>query len=109
MSRDFPNPLLKPLDGLGRNPTPNLRTIGETESEKLSLLRSRHRTLLVVHLELESLRDELRDAVHHPLTRPFGADIDVTILRICSDELQQPLVPNSYRNLTYPSVLTHSL
>src|SRR5262245_50345718 len=68
VSRDFPNPLLKPLDGLRRNPTPNLPTIGETESEKLPLLRSRHRTLLVVHLELESLCDEARDTVHHPLT-----------------------------------------
>src|SRR5215831_7303535 len=68
VSRNFPNPLLKPLDGLRRNPTPDLRTIGETKSEKLPLLWSRHRTLLIVHLELETLRNEPRDAVHHPLT-----------------------------------------
>src|SRR5262249_2840082 len=68
MSRDFANPLLKPLDGLRRNPTPNLRTIGETASAKLSLLRSRHLRLLVVYLQLESFCDEARDTVHHPLT-----------------------------------------
>src|SRR5215471_8524777 len=159
VSRDFPNPLLKPLDGLRRNPTPNLRTISETESEKLALLRSRHRTLLVVHLELESLCDELRDAVHHPLTRPFGTDVDVAIVRIsnkpvspalqlpvefvehevteqgrkwaslrsplhagtdqpvlhhsgiqeCADELQQPLIPDSFRNLIHQFVVIDSI
>src|SRR5437870_11327253 len=55
---DFPNAFLKPLDSLRRNPAPNLWTGRETESEKLPLLRSRHRALLLVHLELESLRDE---------------------------------------------------
>src|SRR5439155_21399470 len=55
------------------------RTVGETESEKLPFLRSRHRALLVVHLELERLRDESRDALHHPLTRPFAANVDVAV------------------------------
>src|SRR6266487_4675410 len=76
---DFPNPFLKPLHSLRRNPSPNHGTVGETESEKLPLLRSRHRALLVVYLELEPLRDESRDAFHHPLTRPLAANVDVAI------------------------------
>src|SRR5262249_13839660 len=91
VSRDIPNPLLKPFDGLRRNPTPNLRTIGETESEKLPLLRSRHRTLLVVHLELESLRDEPRDAIHHPLTRSFAANVDVAVVRVSNKPVSPAL------------------
>jgi len=73
------------------HPTPNLRTIGEAESEKLPLLRSRHRTLFVVHLELESLCDELRDAVHHPLTRPFAANVDVAIVRVSNKPVSPAL------------------
>ena len=44
-------------------------TIGKAESEKLPLLWSRHRALRFIHLEFELLRDESRDAFHHPLTR----------------------------------------
>src|SRR5439155_5280023 len=88
---DFPNPFLKPLDGLRRNPPPNHGTVAETESEKLPLLRSRHRALLVVHLELESLRDESRDAIHHSLTRPFAADVDITVVRISNETMSPAL------------------
>src|SRR5437870_4050899 len=80
--RDFPNPFLKPRHGLRRYPAPNVGPIGETESEKLPLLRSRHRALLLVYLELEPFRDESPDAVHHSLTRPFAANIDVTVVRV---------------------------
>src|SRR5206468_10118800 len=91
LPRDFPNPFLKPLDSLRRNPAPNHGTVGETESEKLPLLRSRHRTLLVVYLELEALRDELRKAVHHPLTRPFAANVDITVVRVANKTMSTAL------------------
>src|SRR4030095_10717197 len=73
LPRDFPNPLLEPLDRLRRDPAPNHASVGETESEELPLLRSRHRALLLVNLELESLRDESLATVHHPLTRSSAA------------------------------------
>src|SRR5438093_2104464 len=67
---DFPNPFLKPLHSLRRNPSPNHGTVGETESEKLPLLRSRHRALLVVYIELEPLGDT------------SGMPFDLLILRV---------------------------
>src|SRR2546428_589748 len=91
LSGDFPNPFLKPLHSLRRNSAPNLGTVGETESEKLPLLRSRHRALLVVYLELEPLRDESRDAVHHPLTRPFATNVNVAIVRVSNKTMSPAL------------------
>src|SRR5262245_56889438 len=77
---DFSNPFLEPLDSLRRDTAPYLWTVGETESKKLPLLRSPHRALFLVHLELETLRDEPPDAVHHPLTRLLAANVDVAIV-----------------------------
>src|SRR5438105_8722149 len=37
------------------------------------------------YLELELLRDELRDALHHPLPRPLAANVDVTVIRISNE------------------------
>jgi hypothetical protein len=42
----------------------------------------RYRTLSLILLELELLRDESRDALHHPLTGPLAANVDITIIRI---------------------------
>src|SRR5260370_39731777 len=82
LPRDFSNPILKALDSLRCDRPPNHRTVGDTEPEKLPLLRPRYRALLLVHLELELLHDESRDAFHHPLTRLFAANINVAIVRI---------------------------
>jgi hypothetical protein len=38
-------------------------------------------TALFVYLELEFVRDEARDALHHPLTSPLAAHVDVAIIR----------------------------
>ena len=54
---DFPNSFLEPLDRLRRNPTPKVRAVAETESEKLLLLRSRHRALRVVDLPFWALAE----------------------------------------------------
>src|SRR5712691_9056690 len=56
--------MLKPFQSFGRNRALDLRTVGKAESEKLPLLRSRHRALRFIHLEFELLRDESRDAFH---------------------------------------------
>ena len=57
----------KPIQSFGAIDALHLRTGGKAESEKLSFLRSRHRTLRLIHLELESLRDESCNTLHHPL------------------------------------------
>src|SRR5438093_6181216 len=80
--RDLPNPLLEPLNRLRRNLAPRLWLAREAESQKLPLLRFRHRTFRLVHLELQLGRDESLHALHHPLPRPLAAHIDITIVRI---------------------------
>src|SRR5262249_25256208 len=90
-SRDFPDSLLKPIQGLGRNDALDLRTRCEAEPEKLSLLRSRHRALRLIHLELELLRDELRNALHHPLPRPLAANVDITVVRVSNEAMASAL------------------
>jgi hypothetical protein len=67
--------------GPGRNHALDLQTGAEAEPEKLLSLRSRHSALRLIHLELEPLRDELRNALHHPLTRPLAANVGITIVR----------------------------
>ena len=54
----------------------------KAEPEKLPLLRSRHRTLRFVYFEIEFVRDEARDALHHSLTGPLAAHVDVAIIRV---------------------------
>ena len=79
LSRDFPDRSLKPVQGFRRDDALDLWTGGEAEAEELSLLRSCHRTLRLIHLELELVRDESRDALHHPLTGPLAAHVDVAV------------------------------
>src|SRR5580658_3012080 len=54
-------------------------------------LRSRHRALCLVYLELELLRDESRNALHHPLPRPFAANVEITIIRISNEAMAPAL------------------
>src|SRR5271169_1442860 len=57
----------------------------------LPLLRSCHRTLRLIHLELELLRDESRNALHHPLTRPLAADVDIAVVRVTNKAMSPAL------------------
>src|SRR6202011_5990514 len=50
-----------------------------------------HRTLGLIYLELEFLCDEARDALHHPLTRAFAANVDVTVVRIANKAMSPAL------------------
>src|SRR5215472_14780423 len=87
---------IQPIQSLRRNDALDLRTSRKAESEKLPLLRSRHRTLRLVYLELEPLRDELRDALHHPLPRPLAANVDVTVVRVTNEPMAPALqLPSS--------------
>src|SRR6516162_2648157 len=76
--------VLEAIQSLWRNGALDLRTVAKTESEKLPLLRSRYRTLRLIDLESELLRDESRHAVHHSLTRPFAPNVDVAIVRVAN-------------------------
>src|SRR5580692_716030 len=90
-SRDLPDSPLKPIHGLRRNDALDLRTGRKAEPEKLSLLRSCHRTLRLIHLELELLRDELRNPLHHPLPRPFAAYVDIAVVRVTNETMAPAL------------------
>src|SRR5437667_1873457 len=76
--------MLKPFRSFRRNRALDLRTVGKAESEKLPFLRSRYRTLGLIHLEFELLRDESRDAFHHPLTRALAPNVDVAVVRVAN-------------------------
>src|SRR6516225_9154082 len=43
--------------------------------------------LFLVYLELELLCYEARDALHHPLTRAFAANIDIAVVRITNEAM----------------------
>src|SRR6516225_9275585 len=77
-SCDLPDSPLKTDQGFWRDCSLNLWSVCKAESEELPLLRSGHRTLRLVHFELELLRDELRDALHHSL----GLLLDVRIVSV---------------------------
>src|SRR5271157_1267358 len=79
---DFPDAVLKPLQSLRRNGALDLWTVCKAEPEKLPLLRSRHRALRLIYLEFELVCDESRNALHHPLTRPLAAHVDIAIIGV---------------------------
>src|SRR5205823_12194114 len=60
-------------------------------NEKLPFLRSRDRALGLIHLECELLRDESRDAFHHPLTRALAANVDVAVVRVANTAMSPAL------------------
>ena len=49
------------------------------------------RGLRLVYLELELLCDEASDALHHPLTRSFAADVNVTVVRVPNEAVSPSL------------------
>src|ERR1700692_2920698 len=90
-SRSVPDSLLEPFQRFRRNRALDVRTSRKAEPEELSFLRSCHRTLGLIYLELELLCDEARDALHHPLTRAFAANIDITVVRIANKAMSAAL------------------
>src|SRR6266567_7099659 len=74
-ARDVPDSSLEPFQRFRRDRALDVRTSRKAEPEELPFLRSCHRTLCLVDLELELSRDEARDALHHPLARTFTADV----------------------------------
>src|SRR6266705_17670 len=83
-SRDLPDSLLEPFQRFRRDRAPGVWTGRKAEPKELAFLRSCHRTLRLIYLELELLCDEARDAPHHPLTRAFAANVNVTVVCIAN-------------------------
>jgi len=77
--RLLPNPFLEASDGLGGYAPPRFSSAGEAESKELPLPRSGHGAFRLIDLELETVRDEARNALHHSLSRSFAVDVDVTV------------------------------
>src|SRR5258705_2169830 len=90
-SCDIPDSLFKPVQRFRPNRALDVRTSRKAEPEELSFLRSCHRTLRLIYLELELLCDEARDALHHPLTRAFAAHVNVTVVRIANKAMSAAL------------------
>ena len=87
----FPNPLLKASDGLGGDPPPGFSFAREAKSEKLPLPRLSHGALRLIHLELESVRDEVRNTLHHSLSRSFAAHVNVAVVGITHEAMTTSL------------------
>src|SRR5277367_2741351 len=90
-SRDLPDSLLEPFQRFRRDRAPDIWTGRKAEPEEPSFLRSCHRTLGLIYLELEFLFDEARDALHHPLTRAFAANVNVTVVRVADKAMSAAL------------------
>src|ERR1039458_9398503 len=88
--RDLSNSFFEPFQCLRRNSAlrPLLAHV-EAESQKLPLLRFRHRTLRLIYLEFQLVRDESLHALHHSLPRPFAAYVDIAIIRVRSERAGQ--------------------
>ena len=63
----------------------------EAEPQKLPLLRSATALFASFTLSLSFLRDESRDALHHPLPGPFAADVDVAVVRVSHEPVPASL------------------
>ena len=87
----LPNPLLEASDGLGGDPPPRFSFAREAESKKLPLPRSGYGALRLIYLELETMHDEARNALHHSLSRSFAAHVDVAIVGITHEAVTTPL------------------
>ena len=61
--------------GLRRNAPLRFLVVAEAEPQELPLYWSSHRTLGLVHLELEPSREKARDVRHHPLSRSSATDV----------------------------------
>src|ERR1700683_5800684 len=90
-SRSVPDSLLEPFQRFRRNRALDVRTSRKAEPEELSFLRSCHRTLRLISLDLELLCDEARDALHHPPTRTVATDVNVTVVRIANKTMSPVL------------------
>src|SRR6266852_7996291 len=80
--RDFPYPLLEPVYRFRRDFALQILPARKAESQELPLLRFRHRTFRLVHLELQLFGNESLHALHPPLPCPLAAYVDVTVVRI---------------------------
>jgi len=79
LSRDLTDFVFETHQSLRSYRSSDLWAVCKTKSEELALLRSRHRALRLVYLELEPPSDESRNAHHHPLTHTLTAHIDKVI------------------------------
>jgi hypothetical protein len=76
---------------LGGDSPPRFSLAGEAESEKLPLPRSGHGAFRPVYLELETVRNEVRNILHYSLARAFTVDIDVAVVGISHKVVTTPL------------------
>src|SRR5580704_12033833 len=73
---------LEAVNGLRRDPAPELPPTRKAEAQELADARLGDRALGLVDLEPETLGEELLDADHHPLACPLTAHIDVAVVGI---------------------------
>ena len=90
-SRQLADFLLAAQQGLRRDAPFRFLVVAEAEPQELPLYWSSHRTLGLVHLELQSTCEKTSDARHHSLSRSSAADVNVAVIRIPYEAMLAPL------------------
>jgi hypothetical protein len=90
-ARPFSNPLWEADDGLGGNAPPWFSLAWKAQSEKFPPPRLGPSAFLLVHFELESLREEARYALPHSLSRPFAGDVDIFVVSLAHEAVTAAL------------------
>src|SRR6202790_4265741 len=85
--RQLPHFRLKAGDGLRRDPAPGLLSACKAEAQELADTRPGDRALPLFAPQLETLGQEVLDALHHPLARPLAAHIDVAVIGIAHEAM----------------------
>src|SRR5216684_2283248 len=85
--RQLPDPCFEAIDGLRRDAAPRLLLARKAEAQELACARFGDRALGLVDPELETLGEELLDALHHPLARPLAAHIDVAVVGVAHEAM----------------------
>src|SRR5436190_14255386 len=89
--RQFPNLLFESEHRLRRDSPFWFPIRREAKPQKLPFPGPGHRTLLLVHLELELRRDESCDALHHSFSCPSASDVHITVVRVPHKPETSPL------------------
>jgi hypothetical protein len=90
-ARDPPGSSLEPFQSFWRDDALDVRTDCKAEPEELPFLRSCHRALRLVYLDFELVGDEVRNALHHPLTRSLATKVNVTVVRVANETVSPAL------------------
>src|ERR1700693_6062739 len=85
LAEQFTHAVHQPLEALRRDPQTRVPVCRDAVAEKLPLPRSFHRTLGLVHPQVQDFLEESPDHTHDALSCRLASDIDVVVVRITAE------------------------